>query len=263
MTGDPDPVPPADVACPSCGWPVGPQDNFCEACRAELAPAVDSGEDPVAAAECPFCQSAQITPDGYCEACGRKLPSSRDHTEIDHGMLAGVTDRGLRRGQRRLIRAPGAGDPVAHHRHRGRAVGQLRGRERHRVLVAVMPQAAIADPGQHPEIDLGVITAGRQLAAARLAVTIRGDLRGLTERARGGPDRILAADHSRGEFRPARFAEIVLRADRPAARRARDLRGRRRVRIAGHAHVPGRTWLARSTSSIRRRSSGACRAWAR
>ena len=96
MTGDPDPVPPADVACPSCGWPVGPQDNFCEACRAELAPAVVSGEDPVAAAECPFCQSAQITPDGYCEACGRKLPSSRDHTEIDLGMLAGVTDRGLR-----------------------------------------------------------------------------------------------------------------------------------------------------------------------
>ena len=31
MTGDTDPVPPADVACPSCGWPVGPQDNFCEA----------------------------------------------------------------------------------------------------------------------------------------------------------------------------------------------------------------------------------------
>jgi serine/threonine protein phosphatase PrpC len=96
MTGDPDPVPPADVACPSCGWPVGPQDNFCEACRAELAPAVVSGEDPVSATECPFCQSAQITPDGYCEACGRKLPSSRDHTEIDLGMLAGVTDRGLR-----------------------------------------------------------------------------------------------------------------------------------------------------------------------
>jgi serine/threonine protein phosphatase PrpC len=96
MTGDPDPVPPVDVACPSCGWPVGPQDNFCEACRAELAPAVVSGEDPAPATECPFCQSAQITPDGYCEACGRKLPSSRDHTEIDLGLLAGVTDRGLR-----------------------------------------------------------------------------------------------------------------------------------------------------------------------
>ena len=96
MTSDPDPVPAADVTCPSCGWPVGPQDNFCEACRAELAPAVVSGEDPVQATACPFCQSEQITPDGYCESCGRKLPSSRDHTEIDLGLLAGVTDRGLR-----------------------------------------------------------------------------------------------------------------------------------------------------------------------
>jgi len=96
MTGDTDQVPPADITCPSCGWPVSPQDNFCEACRAELAPAVVSGEDPVQATTCPFCQSAQITPDGYCESCGRKLPSSRDHTEIDLGLLAGVTDRGLR-----------------------------------------------------------------------------------------------------------------------------------------------------------------------
>jgi len=85
-----------DAACPSCGWPVGPQDNFCEACRTELAPAVVSGEDPALATTCPFCQSSQLTPDGYCESCGRKLPSSRDHTEIDLGLIAGVTDRGLR-----------------------------------------------------------------------------------------------------------------------------------------------------------------------
>jgi len=85
-----------DAACPSCGWPVGPQDNFCEACRTELAPAVVSGEDPTVATACPFCQSSQLTPDGYCESCGHKLPSSRDHTEIDLGLLAGVTDRGLR-----------------------------------------------------------------------------------------------------------------------------------------------------------------------
>jgi serine/threonine protein phosphatase PrpC len=94
MTDDPGPAPGA--VCPSCGWPVGPQDNFCEACRAELAPAQVSGADPQKATACPFCQSAQITPDGYCGACGRKLPSSRDHTEIDLGPVAGVTDRGLR-----------------------------------------------------------------------------------------------------------------------------------------------------------------------
>ena len=147
--------------------------------------------------------------------------------------------RGLRRGQRRLIRAPGAGDPVAHHRHRGGAVGQLRGRERHRVLVAVMPQAAIGHAGQQPEIDFGVITAGRQLAAARLAVAIRGDLRRLAERARGGRGGILAADHRRGQFRPARLAEIVLRADRPAAGRARDVHGRHRVRSPVMPMSPG------------------------
>ncbi len=45
---------------------------------------------------CPFCQSSQISPEGYCESCGRKAPASRDHTEIDLGLLAGVTDRGLR-----------------------------------------------------------------------------------------------------------------------------------------------------------------------
>jgi len=86
----------AGITCPSCGRAVGPQDNFCEACRAELAPAVVSGEVPGTVTTCPECQSAHITPDGYCESCGHKVPASRDHTELDLGMLAGVTDRGLR-----------------------------------------------------------------------------------------------------------------------------------------------------------------------
>jgi serine/threonine protein phosphatase PrpC len=82
--------------CPSCGHPVGPQDNFCEVCRAELAPAVVSGDVLGTATTCTFCQAAHITPDGYCESCGRKQPSPRDHAEIDLGTLAGVTDRGHR-----------------------------------------------------------------------------------------------------------------------------------------------------------------------
>ncbi len=86
----------AEATCPSCGRAVRPQDNFCEACRTELAPAVVSGEAPRNAAVCAFCQSSQISADGYCESCGHKLPSSRDHMEIDLGLLAGVTDRGLR-----------------------------------------------------------------------------------------------------------------------------------------------------------------------
>src|SRR5262249_57402383 len=63
---------------------------------AQRAGAVVSGEVRGGAATCPECQSAHIPPDGYCESCGHKLPSSRDHTELDLGMLAGVTDRGLR-----------------------------------------------------------------------------------------------------------------------------------------------------------------------
>jgi serine/threonine protein phosphatase PrpC len=85
-----------DATCPSCGHAVGPRDNFCEVCRRELAPAVVSGEDAEHAAVCPYCKGTDITPEGYCESCGRKVPSSRDHTEIDLGLLAGVTDRGLR-----------------------------------------------------------------------------------------------------------------------------------------------------------------------
>jgi serine/threonine protein phosphatase PrpC len=95
--GDPgEPAPGPSAVCPACGWPVSPQDNFCEACRTELAPAVVSGTGPQAATTCPFCGSDQITPDGYCGSCGRKPPASRDHTEIDLGVVAGVTDRGLR-----------------------------------------------------------------------------------------------------------------------------------------------------------------------
>ena len=39
---------------------------------------------------------AAVGPDGYCENCGRKVPVGRDHAELDLGLVAGVTDRGLR-----------------------------------------------------------------------------------------------------------------------------------------------------------------------
>jgi serine/threonine protein phosphatase PrpC len=118
MTGDTgESAPGPGGVCPSCGWPVGPQDNFCEACRAELAPAAVSGTSPKAATTCPFCQSDQISPDGYCGACGRKPPASRDHTEIDMGLVAGVTDRGLRHHRNEdamaLATADAASGPVA------------------------------------------------------------------------------------------------------------------------------------------------------
>src|SRR5262249_49503877 len=84
------------VVCPSCGRAVSVDDNFCEACRTELAPAVVSDDTPPMATTCVFCHMGRVTPDGYCESCGRKQPSGRDHIELDLGVLAGVTDRGLR-----------------------------------------------------------------------------------------------------------------------------------------------------------------------
>jgi serine/threonine protein phosphatase PrpC len=51
---------------------------------------------PVTAIECAFCHAKQITADGYCESCRRPAPSGRDHMELDLGLVAGVTDKGLR-----------------------------------------------------------------------------------------------------------------------------------------------------------------------
>jgi serine/threonine protein phosphatase PrpC len=93
MTADPAR---AAISCPSCGRLASPQDNFCEACRTELAPAVPSTGTGGPGPACPFCPSATISPEGYCESCGRKAPAGRDHSELDLGLLAGVTDRGLR-----------------------------------------------------------------------------------------------------------------------------------------------------------------------
>jgi serine/threonine protein phosphatase PrpC len=87
---------PAGRVCPSCGRPVRARDNFCEACRAELAPAVVSTGQPGFAASCPACGGSQVSQDGYCESCGNRAPAGRDHTEHDLMLVAGVSDRGLR-----------------------------------------------------------------------------------------------------------------------------------------------------------------------
>lgn len=87
------------AACRNCGEPVGEANGLCEACGAELAPAVDSAGTWSA---CPVCSADEsmpapvITPDGHCESCGREVPSGRDHVELDIGAAVGVSDRGLR-----------------------------------------------------------------------------------------------------------------------------------------------------------------------
>jgi serine/threonine protein phosphatase PrpC len=94
--------PHAGVSCPACGEPAAPGDSFCEACGTELAPAAISGSDPGFSPRCLVCSVdpsgplADISPEGFCESCGRKVPSGREHVELDLGLLAGVTDRGLR-----------------------------------------------------------------------------------------------------------------------------------------------------------------------
>jgi serine/threonine protein phosphatase PrpC len=58
-----------------------------------------------------------VTADGYCETCGRKVPAGDDHAEIDLGLVAGVTDRGLRHHRNEdamaIATAQMAGGPVA------------------------------------------------------------------------------------------------------------------------------------------------------
>jgi serine/threonine protein phosphatase PrpC len=95
MTTGPEPA--VHAVCSNCGRAVRGTDNFCEACRTELAPTVASSDASATATDCVFCHAEQITADGYCESCGRKVPTGRDHVELDLGLLAGVTDKGLRR----------------------------------------------------------------------------------------------------------------------------------------------------------------------
>ena len=114
----------AGATCPSCGEPIEVGDSFCEACGTELArPAISAGA-PGFAPTCPVCSvdpsvpaTAGISPEGYCESCGRKVPSGREHVELDLGLLAGVTDRGLRHPRNEdamaLAAAGNFGGPVA------------------------------------------------------------------------------------------------------------------------------------------------------
>jgi serine/threonine protein phosphatase PrpC len=91
-----------DVECSSCGALVGVWDRYCENCGRELAPPVDSAGTPGAIGECPVCSAdpeapvGGVTDDGYCETCGHKMPSDRDHVPVSLGLLAGLSDRGLR-----------------------------------------------------------------------------------------------------------------------------------------------------------------------
>lgn len=83
-------------SCPSCGAEVAPEDGYCEECGADLLvrrsepPAADPG-----GCRNPQCANASYA-DGYCDLCGSPAPDPRDRLERDLGIVAGVSDRGLR-----------------------------------------------------------------------------------------------------------------------------------------------------------------------
>lgn len=91
------------TACPTCGEPAPAGANWCEACGGDLA------AEP--APTCVACDRPGIDDDGYCTSCGHKQPDPRDHTELQVGAAAAVSDRGLRH----------------HHNEDAVALGQLPG----------------------------------------------------------------------------------------------------------------------------------------
>jgi serine/threonine protein phosphatase PrpC len=136
---------------------------------------------PAAEAACPSCRSARISADGYCESCGHPVPSSRDHTELDLGLLAGVTDRGLRHRRNEdamaLATAEQDGSPVA-------LAVVCDG-----VSTSQRPdEAALAAANAAMRVLLAAVRAGQDLTgASRDAVSAaQGAVAGLTEPAQPG-----------------------------------------------------------------------------
>jgi serine/threonine protein phosphatase PrpC len=91
--------------CPACEAAVSPTDHFCEACGQDLtstgpaAPAAPrmrylTSADPPAV--CPGCGGTAFGAEGYCDSCGQRRTAGKDHTELDLGVLAAVTDKGHR-----------------------------------------------------------------------------------------------------------------------------------------------------------------------
>jgi len=117
--------------------------------------------------------------------------------------------RRLRGGQRGVVRPRRRGHAVADHGYRHRAAGGIGRGQGHRVLVARMPQAAVGHPGQQAEVEFGMVTTGRHLAAARLAVTLRRDHAGRDLRVHGAHRalrqvaRWCGAHHGRSQLGPA------------------------------------------------------------
>jgi PPM family protein phosphatase len=97
--------------CPACSASVQATDRYCEACGHEVsapppaahpeasAPDEESGRWLSSAdvpGACPACGSTSFGSEGFCDSCGQRRPTAKNHTELDLGAVAGVTDLGHR-----------------------------------------------------------------------------------------------------------------------------------------------------------------------
>jgi serine/threonine protein phosphatase PrpC len=93
--------------CVSCSAQVGSGDRFCEACGHKLAEPIADRTHAVAAAgtwvssantpdTCTGCGASDYGREGYCDQCGRRRVTAKDHTELELGGQAAVTDKGHR-----------------------------------------------------------------------------------------------------------------------------------------------------------------------
>jgi Double zinc ribbon len=88
-------------SCPACGAALASDDRFCAVCGTDVNPprtagsVTGTGTDGAAEAGCASCGGVSFA-DGYCESCGRLRRDGRDHTEVQAGGAAAVSDRGLR-----------------------------------------------------------------------------------------------------------------------------------------------------------------------
>ena len=125
--------------CPTCSEPVEPDEQFCEACGADLAPTLAADASaaptgptqakvtdesilgastdlpPAAGDSCHQCGGA-IADDGYCTECGAKARSLRDHfTEQPAAWVAAVCDRGIRHHRNEdAVALEARGEPGSH-----------------------------------------------------------------------------------------------------------------------------------------------------
>jgi serine/threonine protein phosphatase PrpC len=93
---------PLQLTCPNCGATdlvMEQGARFCEACGYGVDEPVTGEEEPSefqGPKPCVSCGGTVIDAEGYCTDCGDLQPRRRDRMEVDLGVVAGISDRGLR-----------------------------------------------------------------------------------------------------------------------------------------------------------------------